>query len=308
MHLGLCHEWLTFAFHFHALEKAMATHSSILAWRIPGTGEPGGLPSTGSHRIGHDWSDLAAAAVTFQFEDIGAKEECAQVLREFIKQFKVKSISSFLVLRLDFVLIHVVWPVVCVAGEEKFLFLLPFGVFGWGPYNKRQMKRKACTLTSCEFYVTWGPSQRNKDVEKLLILSYTWLDEEWKVVKKGYELQVVNGGTYKVQMTTSVPPSLEVSVLLSSGYWEGTSHMKVLWLASGEGQKVWPVPEADSFSLNFSMVPYLGAPCSEPHHLVYWKLLISTFHCFYISGLKWDCHPIFSFLPFFLINRNSWLG
>jgi len=40
----------------------MATHSSVLAWRIPGMGEPGGLPSTGSHRIGHDWSDLAAAA------------------------------------------------------------------------------------------------------------------------------------------------------------------------------------------------------------------------------------------------------
>ena len=44
------------------LEKAMATHSSVLGWRIPGTGEPGGLPSMGSHRIGHDWSDLAAAA------------------------------------------------------------------------------------------------------------------------------------------------------------------------------------------------------------------------------------------------------
>ena len=41
-------------FHFHALEKEMATHSSVLAWRIPGTGEPGGLPSTGSHRVGHD--------------------------------------------------------------------------------------------------------------------------------------------------------------------------------------------------------------------------------------------------------------
>ena len=40
----------------------MATHSSVLAWRIPGTGEPGGLPSMGSHRVGHDWSDLAAAA------------------------------------------------------------------------------------------------------------------------------------------------------------------------------------------------------------------------------------------------------
>ena len=44
----------TFTFHFHALEKEMATHSSVLAWRLPGTGEPGGLPSMGSHRVGHD--------------------------------------------------------------------------------------------------------------------------------------------------------------------------------------------------------------------------------------------------------------
>ena len=44
----------TFTFHFHALEKEMATHSSVLAWRIPGMGEPGGLPSVGSHRVGHD--------------------------------------------------------------------------------------------------------------------------------------------------------------------------------------------------------------------------------------------------------------
>ena len=44
----------TFTFHFHALEKEMATHSSVLAWRIPGTGESGGLPSMGSHRVGHD--------------------------------------------------------------------------------------------------------------------------------------------------------------------------------------------------------------------------------------------------------------
>jgi len=53
-------EWLHF--HFHVLDKEMATHSSILAWRIPGTEEPGGLPSMGSHRVGCDWSDLAAAA------------------------------------------------------------------------------------------------------------------------------------------------------------------------------------------------------------------------------------------------------
>ena len=47
------------------LEKKMATHSNILAWRIPGTEEPGGLPSVGLHRVGHDWSDLAAAAISY---------------------------------------------------------------------------------------------------------------------------------------------------------------------------------------------------------------------------------------------------
>ena len=44
----------TFTFHFYALEEEMATHSSVLTWRIPGLGEPGGLPSLGSHRVGHD--------------------------------------------------------------------------------------------------------------------------------------------------------------------------------------------------------------------------------------------------------------
>ena len=53
---------LNISFPSLAGEKAMATHSSTLAWRIPGTGEPGGLPSMGSHRVGHDWSNLAAAA------------------------------------------------------------------------------------------------------------------------------------------------------------------------------------------------------------------------------------------------------
>ena len=56
----------TFTFHFHALDKEMATHSSVLSWRIPGTEEPGGRLSMGSHRVGHDWSDLAVAAATLQ--------------------------------------------------------------------------------------------------------------------------------------------------------------------------------------------------------------------------------------------------
>ena len=55
----------TFTFHFHALEKEMATHSSVLAWRIPGTAEPGGLPSMGSHRVGHDWSRLSSSSMQF---------------------------------------------------------------------------------------------------------------------------------------------------------------------------------------------------------------------------------------------------
>ena len=72
-----------FTFHFHALEKEMATHSSVLAWRIPGNVEPGGLPSMGSHRVGHDWSDLPAAAA-------------ASVLITWIVVGKAGVISGFL--------------------------------------------------------------------------------------------------------------------------------------------------------------------------------------------------------------------
>ena len=68
---GVAKSWrrlsdFTFTFHFHALQKEMATHSSVLAWRIPGMGEPGGLPSRGSHRVRHNWSDLAAAAAVIR--------------------------------------------------------------------------------------------------------------------------------------------------------------------------------------------------------------------------------------------------
>ena len=68
LHLSVFYKWLCVIVcvcwlgHFHALEKEMATHSSVLAWRIPGIGEPGGLPSMESRRVGHDWSDSAAAA------------------------------------------------------------------------------------------------------------------------------------------------------------------------------------------------------------------------------------------------------
>ena len=91
----------TFTFHFHALEKEMATHSSVLAWRVPGTGVPGGLPSMGSHRVGHDCRDFAAAAaaiesVLHKMEQLMSWQHlvitqlafCLAVIIVFVKQLK----------------------------------------------------------------------------------------------------------------------------------------------------------------------------------------------------------------------------
>ena len=93
--------WLsdfTFTFHFHSLEKEMATHSSGLAWRIPGTVEPGGLLSIRSHRVGHNWSDLAAAAAEFLKSSIyHLLEPVLKVLkkRSFFHLIRRKGRSSF---------------------------------------------------------------------------------------------------------------------------------------------------------------------------------------------------------------------
>ena len=93
----------TFIFHFHTLEKEMATHSSVLAWRIPGTGEPGGLPSMGSHRVGHDWSDLAAAAAgsqEFYFERVKLKRpRDTQVERSNGRQLDMESNTQVIKVR-----------------------------------------------------------------------------------------------------------------------------------------------------------------------------------------------------------------
>ena len=91
----------TFTFHFHALEKEMATHSSALVWRIPGTGEPGGLPSMGSHGVGHDWSDLAAAAAAADVAEDNSGLEDATI--ETIQSFHLFSWKIFLKIHLDIV-------------------------------------------------------------------------------------------------------------------------------------------------------------------------------------------------------------
>ena len=91
--------WLSdfpFTFHFHALENEMATHSSVLAWRIPGTGEPGGLPSMGSHRVGHDWSDWAAAAAALHFWSQGDYPTSTIIFFVQVwKREREKSVTSF---------------------------------------------------------------------------------------------------------------------------------------------------------------------------------------------------------------------
>ena len=74
----------TFTFQFHALEKEMATHSSVLAWRLPGAGEPRGLPSMGSQRVGHDWSDLAAAAAASLWTEVPVNSGDKIVVTEII--------------------------------------------------------------------------------------------------------------------------------------------------------------------------------------------------------------------------------
>ena len=74
------------------VEKAMATHSSVLAWRIPGTGEPGGLPSMGSHRVRHNWSDLAAAAATIV--TVGDVKWPSGVLTELLCCFELCVMNS----------------------------------------------------------------------------------------------------------------------------------------------------------------------------------------------------------------------
>ena len=77
-----------FTFHFYTLENEMAAHSSVLAWRVPGAEEPGGLPSMGSHRVGHDWSDLAAAVY------LCTLGKCPQLLSDFRKLHDSKTVQN----------------------------------------------------------------------------------------------------------------------------------------------------------------------------------------------------------------------
>ena len=114
----------TFTFHFHALEKEMTTHSSVLAWRIPGTGEPGGLPSMGSQRVGQDWSDLAAAAASHY--DTSPWKSSAQLEGSPLHFGQVDIISSgqknyINLWELIVSVSHNIWPFQQVLGENRII-------------------------------------------------------------------------------------------------------------------------------------------------------------------------------------------
>ena len=109
----------TFTFHFHASEKEMATHYSVLVWRIPGTAEPGGLLSMGSYRVGHDWSDLAAATV--------AVCVCINIClyRCMWSEVKWKSLSRFWLFVTPWTVTHQA-PLSMLFSRQKYWSGLPF--------------------------------------------------------------------------------------------------------------------------------------------------------------------------------------
>ena len=123
----------TFTFHFHALEKEMATYSSVLFWRIPGTAEPGGLLSVGSHRVGHDWSDLAAAAG-----------------HRYGKRYSVTTYFS-LSSHGNILLVHV--PA-CRLSTHSSPHTLAYGIFKVGFLKKKKKKKQNqfCFFPQCKLF------------------------------------------------------------------------------------------------------------------------------------------------------------
>ena len=113
----------TFSFHVHALEKETATHSSVLAWRIPGTGEPGGLPSMGSHRVGHA---AGAAAVSIQEWHLVATRMNYSSLKGQVRE-SLRFIASILQVTSDFQISQKFYLFLMATYME----LLRFSIFCW---------------------------------------------------------------------------------------------------------------------------------------------------------------------------------
>ena len=111
----------TFTSHFHAVEREMATHSSVLAWRIPGTGETGGLLSLGSHRVGHDWSNLATAAAA----------TCSIF---YLLPLNITNFISFSFLRWSLPLVEISFPTSPPTLQRKKYFAHCLQILKWRQY------------------------------------------------------------------------------------------------------------------------------------------------------------------------------
>ena len=110
----------TFTFHFHALEKEMAPHSSVLAWRIPGMGDPGGLLSMESHRVGHNWSNLAAAAMILVFGMVIFKPAFSLSSFTFIKRlFSYSSLSAIRIVSSAYLRLLISLPAIFITACES---------------------------------------------------------------------------------------------------------------------------------------------------------------------------------------------
>ena len=148
----------TFTFHFHALEKEMATHSSVLAWRIPGTGDPGVLPFMGLHRVGHDWSNLAAAAA---------------LLTLFWNVFRIEQTKE-----LPFH--HLLVVIITLQNEDAFVILISFRrkwscVTWWKSVPKCSVKfsvilnvqaHKMLALSNCMMFLWLWSARKNYFITK----------------------------------------------------------------------------------------------------------------------------------------------
>ena len=129
----------TFTFHFHALEREMATHSSVFAWRIPGTGEPVGLLSMGSHRVGHDWSNLAAAAAANCLEkELFLMVELLGLFNLLICDVNLQKKAGrwyymCIISQSDLTMGHLFWPQVRRGQHHIDQINIEKGCFSWKP-------------------------------------------------------------------------------------------------------------------------------------------------------------------------------
>ena len=176
----------TYTFHFHAVEKEMATHSSVLAWRNPRMGEPGELPSMGSHRVRHDWSDLAAAYM------INMYKTCINIHYVYMNLWELCNTNEYIYVQYFFSIffqvfsclkayLHVRSPTVmkelCCTEREK-------EHEGWskhehfGPASTAELPIEQCWVND--------PSQRHRE-QTTAQGSIVWISDSWILTKwNGY--------------------------------------------------------------------------------------------------------------------------